>query len=276
MASNLVAALYVVFGGALAAEGSFNSVRCSADLAYHCYHNLSKQFVVDRLLPEYPDGKEIFESFCARDKDMPLKPKCKYFYSGCLENEKQKFHIHELGYDFLRRLSIDMETCLAPTFLHICLDADAIKNCFVERPHEAQSLYNFRKKSYGMIEDVSYCVKKALEKCESEGHAQNLNTVHLALDAATQLNWFDETVEVEPTTPSTTKATTTTTLPSEASTEVTTETTTVSKTTEEVTTTTKPTKEPTSESSTESSATQTHTTEHSKEYSEGPYSGRQP
>ncbi|XP_077495156.1 uncharacterized protein LOC144106268 [Amblyomma americanum] len=249
-------------------KGVVSSVRCSVDLAYECYHDVSKQFVVDRLLPEYPDGKQIFDTLCARKEELPLDPKCKLFYSGCFGNDKRRFRIHEIGYDFLRRLSIDMETCLAPGFLHICLNADVINKCVVERPHAAQSLYNFRKKSYAMIEDVSYCVKKAVEKCDNVTNAEHLNTVKLALDAATQLNWFDETVEVEPTTPSTTQATTPTTPPTEASTEATTE---APTTTPEPTT--EPTTKPTHESTTESSSTATSTTEHSKDHTEGPYSG---
>ncbi|KAK8782345.1 hypothetical protein V5799_016312 [Amblyomma americanum] len=78
-----------------------------------------------------------------------------------------------------------------------------MKKCTLERPREYEDLYVFRKKSYALIRDLTACVEKAVAKCD-DIQAERINTLNLVLIAASELNWFDDAVEPEPTTVATT------------------------------------------------------------------------
>ncbi|XP_077495921.1 uncharacterized protein LOC144106847 isoform X2 [Amblyomma americanum] len=197
--SLLVVSLCSLFTGVVTAKGGFRTTHCNIEKAYHCYHNVSKTFVTDRLLPAYPDDGSVFGDICAKKEQFLLRSKCKDFYSGCFENDKRRFQIQEQGYAFLQRFSTDLITCSAPGFLRICVDTDVMKKCTLERPREYEDLYVFRKKSYALIQDLTACVEKAVAKCDNI-QAERINTLNLVLIAASELNWFDDAVEPEPTT----------------------------------------------------------------------------
>ncbi|XP_049513096.1 uncharacterized protein LOC125940698 [Dermacentor silvarum] len=206
---NVVAALCCLFVGTVTACGGHSSIRCSPELAYHCYHDLSMKFVIDPLIPASPDSHEFFVSFCATAKEFPLHCQCKFFYSGCFESEKRQFRLHEQGYDFLQFMSTKLDICISPAFLHGCVDFSILRKCGLERPHAAQPLREFRKQSYALVEEFTACINRALEKCDNATDAANLDVVKLMLTATSNLNWFDEDAEPEVTTPvaTTTKST---------------------------------------------------------------------
>nr|XP_037272814.1 uncharacterized protein LOC119164703 [Rhipicephalus microplus] len=105
---------------------------------------------------------------------------------------KRQFRLHEQGYDYLRFFSRRLDSCITPYFLHICVDINELKNCALERPHVSQRLRDFRKQSYALVEDFTACVDRALERCDNDTEADNLNFVKLVLTATSNLNWFDE------------------------------------------------------------------------------------
>ncbi|XP_065295288.1 uncharacterized protein [Dermacentor albipictus] len=207
-------------------DGNSRSSRCSPELAYLCYHELSMKFVIDRWIPQPSESDELFLPFCLTPEEFPLHPQCKFFYSGCFESEKRQFRLHEQGYDFLQFMSTKLDICISPGFLHQCLDASVLRNCALKRPRAAQHLRDFRKESFALVEEFSACINRALEKCDNATDAENLDIVKLVLTATSNLNWFDEDAEPELTTPVPTTSQSTevpsTTKYTEASTEVTT------------------------------------------------------
>lgn len=156
---------------------------------------------------------------------------------------------------------------MTPGFLHGCLDFDVLEKCYLVRPHAAQRLRDFRKQSYSLVENFTACTDRALEKCDNASEAENLNVVKLVLAATSNLNWFDENAEPEPTTtvpttstkaPSTSRYTQTTT---ERTTEARTEYSTKEWTTSpEVTTVSTKPHDPTHTSAATTEATSTATT----------------
>ncbi|XP_037272814.2 uncharacterized protein LOC119164703 [Rhipicephalus microplus] len=209
--SGIIVALCCLSVGSVNAReksSAATSSRCSPELAYHCYHDVSMKVVIDHWVPESRDDPQ-FMPICTSCKELPLQPECKYYYSGCFESEKRQFRLHEQGYDYLRFFSRRLDSCITPYFLHICVDFNELKNCALERPHVSQRLRDFRKQSYALVEDFTACVDRALERCDNDTEADNLNFVKLVLTATSNLNWFDEDTEPESTTTSATTTTST-------------------------------------------------------------------
>nr|XP_054925261.1 uncharacterized protein LOC126527858 isoform X2 [Dermacentor andersoni] len=204
--------------------GNSRSSRCSPELAYLCYHELSMKFVIDRWIPHPRESDELFLPFCHKPEDFPLHPQCKFFYSGCFESEKRQFRLHEQGYDFLQFMSTKLDICVSPIYLDHCVDLPVLRKCALKRPRAAQPLRDFRKQSFALVEQFSACVNKSVEKCDNATDAENLDIVKSVLFATSYLNWFEGDAEPEPTTPpvSTSQSTEapSTTKYTEASTEV--------------------------------------------------------
>ncbi|KAH7975688.1 hypothetical protein HPB52_004465 [Rhipicephalus sanguineus] len=243
------------------------SIRCSPELAYHCYHDVSMKVVVDHWIPASKDDPK-FMPICTSCKELPLESKCKYFYSGCFESEKRQFRWHEQGYSYLQFFSTRLSSCITPGFLHLCVDFKVLKQCGLERPHEALRLRDFRKQSYALVEDFAACVDRALEKCDNDTQAENLNFVKLVLAATSNLNWFDEDAEPEPTTTAATTTTSTEAATTEKTTEASTEHTTEASTTPKITTVSTQSHEQTS---TPAATTEATATAHTPVFTKGPY-----
>ncbi|XP_075526305.1 uncharacterized protein LOC142558023 [Dermacentor variabilis] len=220
----VVAALCCLFvGTVIASDGDSKSGWCSPELAYHCYHELSLKFVIDCWISAPRKSHNLSLPFCHKPEEFRRHPPCKFFYSGCLESEKQQFRRHEQGYDFVHSMITKLDVSDSPVFLHHCVDFSVLRKCAIKRPRAAQRLRDFRKQSFALVERFSACVNKSVEKCDNAKDAENLGIVKSVLSATSNLNWFDGDAEPEPTTPPVTTAKSTeapsTTKYTEASTE---------------------------------------------------------